>query len=293
MKKRKWILLGASIAVIVVLSIYIASISSAATPWKSGGLFCWDGAVLTDEDERESLWQTMEDLRLNVLYQAVSKGTEAAAVRTFLAAAAEQGIEVWMLTGAPEWGLDRSGAEMIRAVEEAARYNQGQCSEECFRGILMDCEPYLLEQWEREPAAVMDSWLSAMKEAHQAAESQTLDFTVCIPYYLDTEGFSGHLRELTEEGCSGLAIMNYYKEEEAAHVQTEVAFARASGIPVTVIYELQPPDAHSLQEINTYYHEGLHAVEESWQALKEIFGKDGFTPALHEYEALREVACYE
>lgn len=297
MKKKSSAIKGLGIVLTVSLLSVIAILwkNTAPPPWErqKAGLFCWESNVITDSSAGELLFETMEDQGLQILYQSVSLNVGEQGVRDFLSRAAIRDLEVWLLTGDPRWGLDADGSGMVEAVRKAAAYNEGQPEEAAFHGVMMDCEPYLLPEWDLDAGAVMDRWLSALKAGCRAAEEAGIAFVACIPYYLDTEGFSEQLRALTEEGCHGLAVMNYYRENEAAHIQNEVAFARAAGIPVTVIYELQPPDGDSIPEESTYYRLGLPAVERSWEALMTDFGKTGFSPALHEYEALLEVTGHE
>ena len=148
---------------------------------------------------------------------------------------------------------------------------------------------YLLEDWEADPVATMGKWQSAMDEAHDFAREKGILFGICIPYYLDTEEFPEGVERLINETCDAVFIMNYYKQNEAENIRTEVECARAAGIPVTVIYELQPPGIHGLVEENTYYHDGLEKVEESFLTIRRTLGAEDLYIALHEYGTLREL----
>lgn len=256
--------------------------------WKNAGLFSWDSSVM-ETTEREALFQLMAQQRLTVLYQYIDSDTTTELVQEFLTAASEQGIAVWMLTGEPSWGLDSDGKHMIEEIQRAANYHIGLEESFFLRGIVMDCEPYLTEQWEEEPEWVMASWISAMKQGYAAAKEQGLLFSACIPYYLDTKGYSDYLEELIYNGCDALAIMNYYKGKEAEHIETEVTLARGASCPVTVIYELQNPGKHGLLEVNTYYEDGLEALHASWRNIVDTLGLNGLSVSLHEYKALQEV----
>lgn len=260
--------------------------------WDDAGLFSWDSAVM-DAEQRAGLFDLMEQHELTVLYQHISSATQTKLVQEFLAAASERGVTVWLLTGDPSWGLDPNGTRMAEEAQRVSGYHVGLPEEYRFAGILMDCEPYLMEEWDEEPDEVMESWVSAMAQGRRAANEQGLLFSACIPYYLDSQGYQSQLKELVQSGCDALTVMNYYKENEIAHIQTEVALARTEGRPVTVIYEMQEPGVHGLTGVNTYYHDGLEAVRKSWQAITGELGTEGLSVALHEYKALREVIGFE
>lgn len=257
--------------------------------WTSAALFSWDVAVLTGE-EQDVLLQTMKRRELDVLYQYVPADTEIQEVQSFLAAADKENIKVWLLTGEPEWGLDAEGKSVQREVERAAQYNRGLSEDACLEGIVMDCEPYLTELWDKEPEEVMNSWAAAMERGKESSDRFGLTFMVCVPYYLDTQGYEAQLTRIIQEGCDSVAIMNYYKEEEAIHIQKEISIARDANKGVIMIYEIQHPGQYGLEEVNTYYNDGFSAIKKSWKALINEFGRRGLAPALHDYRALQELA---
>ncbi len=295
MKKRKRLVLFAILCLLVcirLLSPMFARYQTVRSMIGTRGLFSWSSAVLTDTGRAE-LFSVMERENLDTLYQFFSSDTETDTIRAFLEDAAQRDITVWFLTGEPKWGLDGTGDAMQTVIRRVASLQATLPENVRFKGVFMDCEPYLTDEWDSDPSAVMDSWCRATESAHMAANEAGLLFTVCIPYYLDTKGFSDSLKQIVENGCDALAIMNYYKQNEAAHIETEMALASDAGTPVTVIYELQPPGTHRLVENNTYYHDGLPAVENSWDAIRKHFGRRWLSIAFHEYNALKEVMMRE
>ena len=72
-------------------------------------------------------------------------------------------------------------------------------------------------------------------------------------------------------------------------METEVELPEKYGKKVICIYELQEPGKHDLEDINTYYLEGLDELEESRTDLEERFGYEGLSFALHYYEPLKEL----
>ena len=264
----------------------------APAPEARPALFSWSEEALTPEG-RAALFRDMEALGLEALYQAIPEEAGGEAVDTFLTQAGEAGIQVWLLTGDPAWGLDPTGAAMAAEIARAAGYNRGLEAGERLRGVVMDVETYLTGAWADDPAEVMDRYVSAMAAARSAAGRAGLALSACVPYYYDDLGLAGPLERLVDQGCDGLVVMNYYRGDEAAQIETELALARAGGKPLTVAYELQPPGVHGLTEQNTYYGAGLGAVEESFDAIARRLGGEGLSYALHSYDALREVLADE
>lgn len=254
-------------------------------PPPPAALFNWHGSAVGPED-RDVLFRTMAQAGLSVLYQHISSETTAAETAAFLAAAQQAGIEVWLLAGDPCWGLDPEGGHMLEEVARAAAFNSGLPPEQQLRGILMDTEPYLTDEWDDDPDGVMDAYVQGMTAAHAAAAEKGLSFIACIPFYYDNMGQEEGLARLLADGCDAVAIMNYSKYKEVEQIETEVALAGEK--PIIVVYELQEPGTHGLQESNTYYHDGLSAVWRSMDTLRQAFGKN-FACALHDYTSVREV----
>lgn len=256
------------------------------------GLFSWKSDVLA-AGAREALFDCMEKQELTELYQYISPETEADTVKEFLRAAAKRSIPVYLLAGEPEWGLDESGAAICVAVERTSAYNAGLEEASRLRGVLIDAEPYLIDEWEENSSSIMKSYVSAMTRAYAAAEAEQLELIACIPYFYDELGYQSELDSLVHGGCHTLAIMNYNKEKEAVNIENEAALAQTYQRPLITIYELQAPGIHDLKERNTYYHDGIDAVRESWKALRKKLEFPQLSYALHEYQALQEVSNHE
>ena len=246
------------------------------------GLFSWRSFVL-QEEEREILFEEMEKLELTALYQSFPKDADPDMVRAFLEDAQQRNISVYLLTGDPGWGLDESGAAMKKEIERAAAL-PGEV-----RGVMMDVEPYLTEEWDADRDQVMQIYVDAMERACEAAEDAGLELIACIPYFYDDLGQISRLEELVERGCHALAVMNYDKGDEAENLKAETEFAHRYERPVTTIYELQEPGKAGLSERNTYYQDGLGAVKENWRELLEEYPDLDISYALHDYTALKEV----
>ncbi len=247
------------------------------------GLFSWGGSALSSEN----LFDRMERLGLTELYQHFPEDADPKLVESFLNEADSRGIDVYFLTGDPSWGLDSDGKAMLKEVDRAA------AMPDTLSGIMMDTEPYLTDKWEEDPEEVMEDYVAAMAKARRAAERAGMEFVACIPYFYDTKGQTELLEKLTKDGCHALAVMNYDKKNEAANIETEADLAVQYKRPLITIYELQEPGKHELTKRNTYYHDGLSAVTDSWEQLRAHYPKLAFSYALHDYRALREVLANE
>lgn len=255
----------------------------------SGGLFNWNFSAV--QAEPEALLALMAQHGLTELYQTVPAGAKAEELEGFLSQASQQGVRVYVLAGEPEWGREADGDSLRTVLARVSRWNRALPEGSRFAGVLSDIEPYLLREWQEASgrAPLMDSFVKGYRAAFAQARQDQLELLACIPYFFDTEGFSEELRVLTAEGCSGLAVMNYYRGGEEKHMRTEADYAKQYGKRILTIYELQPPGTHGLTERNTYYEEGLEALSENYRALRWAFWPQRVDYALHTYQVLREL----
>lgn len=216
----------------------------------------------------------------------VSKEAE---VSAFIAGMSERNVRVYSLMGDAGWALDAEGEELTARIRKAAEYNNGREPESCIWGIMVDVEPYLLDQWEEGREArqeLMASYLKGLKKAYGCAAQNGLEFWVCIPNFYDRTNREV-LEELVASACDGIAVMNYDRTDEYGQIAMETGFAREYGKKILCIYELQEAGRHGLEEINTYAEAGLEALWESAKRLQRQFGYEGLQFAYHYYEPLK------
>lgn len=287
---KKKILTGGFLlaAVIVMMRVFsgFGSLSGA-------GLFCWEKDVLEEKDLREKLFFVMRQYHMDQLYQYIPAGMSPEELSPFFEAASREDVDVYLLTGAPEWAFDETGGKLRQALWQADDIRQRASGGDAVKGVMADVEPYLLEDWEDDPEAIMRSYVASMKTARQAADDSGLFLYACIPYYYDALDLTAFLNDLIQNGCHGVAVMNYYRDHEADHLSFECGLAKMYKKPLINIYELQAPGKYGLTEKNTYYSLGMKKVWESYRQLKRSLPFSGLSYAIHDYRALLEVEKIE
>lgn len=276
------------ITILTAIVIFLGGCSQKEVVQGTRSLFSWkDSEVL---EGRTQLFTTMKELKLNALYQEFSEELRQEDILDFLGEATKEKIDVYMLAGSPKWALEKDGESMCRQVQKALEINQAGGKEQDVKGILFDVEPYLLKEWdEQDHDKIMDSFVEGMKTAYKKAQDNDLKVILCIPYFYDNLGVPKHLEVLIESCCDSIAIMNYYQGKEYENIKGEAELAAKYGKKLINIYELQSPGKHGLKDKNTYYEEGIKAVEENFSVLQAAFDGQDIFIALHEYDALKEV----
>lgn len=311
---------------VIILSLIMAGCSNDLTeepeteklPLK-GGLFSWKSSVVEcDSQEKHAdtadsseekqkrknvLFKTMNDLNLETLYQSFSKDLKESDIIEFLKEADSQGIDVYLLTGEPEWAKsDTDTAEkMIAELERTEKINKKLSKNAKLKGVIFDVEPYVLDEWDEEQSELMENYAEAVKETYKKAQSLNLEMLVCLPFFYDSKGFEEELEIIIGEGCDGAAVMNYYREKEIEHVETELLLAQKYGKQLINIYEFNKPETHGVTEKNTYYKEGTDKALKNFENLLDFYcgGGTGHYPeamqaesiryAYHDFEAVYEV----
>lgn len=253
---------------------------------ESFGLFSWHMEVVAKQ-EADTLNACITAAGITEIYQeftteSLQDGTAAAFVKRM----AQQKVSVYALLGSETWVNEPD--ELLAALQEVTQYNSTTDKNSRLCGVVVDVEPYLLEDWDdgdESRAALMERYFSCMESAYRYAAEQDLFFWACIPTFYDTDV----LERLAARCCDGLAVMNYNREDEYGRMAHEVGVARAYDKHVMCIYELQKPGKHELEEINTYANRSLSELQSSWDDLRQKFGYDKLSYAYHYYEPLCEL----
>lgn len=275
------------IVTLMVTVILLWGCSSQEAEVETRALFSWKDSEVAEG--RSQLFSTMKELKLNTLYQGFSEELKEDEIKNFLVEASREKIDVYLLTGDPEWALDKEREVMSSKVENVLKINDGVVENPGLKGILFDVEPYLLEEWDKQDRQeIMDNFVEEMKKAYKKAHDNGLEVILCIPYFYDDLGVSKQLEELIESGCDSVAIMNYYQGKEYENIKGEAILAAKYGKKIINIYELQAPGKYGLKDKNTYYEEGINAVEENFDSVQAAFHQDDISIAFHDYKALKE-----
>lgn len=247
------------------------------------GVLSWNQIPL---EQTEDTMKLLETNSINRLYQYVSSKTQVEAWESLFTTAKKKNISVYALAGDSAWSLDVDARRIKQEIDMIYQLDQ-KISTGSFQGIMFDVEPYLLEEWDSGKYEVMESYMHVMKVAYTYAKRYGYEVVLCIPYFLD-EDFEEELDMLIPY-CDEFVVMNYRKTKEWEQIETEVALSKKYEKPITILYELQPSGTHGLKEENTYYHDGIDKVKESYAKLtKQASGAD-MTYAYHDIDHLIEL----
>lgn len=285
--------IGITLILIAGLTLIIFNVTQKTVDAQSKySIFSWDDEVVSAE-ERATLLSILEYKNIGSIYQSFSEEVLASQeVESFLSHMSEQNIDVYYLTGQPEWGLEADGASLIEEINKVDLVNQKLDRKSRFKGIVIDVEPYLLKKWDRADkkgkVKIIETFIDGLIEAYQAAQDKDLIVIVCIPSFYERYSLY-ELDRLISLASDGIAVMNYDRTDEYTQIENEVNFAKKYDKQIINIAELQRPGNHKLEDINTYYNVGLDELEQSWASLEDRFQYSKLSFSYHYYKPMKEL----
>lgn len=257
-------------------------------------MFSWDAAVMEGRENDEFI-SIVKKMDIGSVYQSVSaEELGSNKMKTFVRELQQENVDFYYLTGEREWGLENDGASFKKEIDKIYAYNQSSEAAEKVKGIVVDIEPYLTEEWDRSDeagkTAYFKQYIDGMIEAYEQAQGKDLLILVCVPNFFDRYDDFARLVAL---GCDGLTVMNYDRENEIEAIRGEIELARKYDKQVIFIAELQRPGEHELVENNTYYYEGLAALKEAFLRMGSYYDYDKLGYSYHYYKPLKELLQLE
>ncbi|MBR1669923.1 MAG: hypothetical protein IJ695_04420 [Butyrivibrio sp.] len=250
----------------------------------SAAVFSWDH--LPDKEEIEFLL----DSGITEVYQYIKPDYKKKQIYSFLVDMKRAGIDVYYLDGEPEWSkkeqLDTAKSVVDRVLEYNKKLNDG----EGFRGIIYDVEPYTLKEWRDMRQDLLFEYSEVVASVCSYANEKNTDLKigVCIPYYYDELGFEGLIKDVAK-ASDKVIVLNYYKNKEIDHIETELSICEENGAEIVSAYELQPTRLSFLDDTITYYSNGYDALDKSYRDLLKAYPKSQVSVAFHTMEFFKEL----
>lgn len=273
------------VLIIATYTIYIFLNSN--KPISKLSMFSWSSEEITNN--RTTLINDLVKHEFDRVFQSFPRETPEEEIVSYTLELTKNNIDVYGLSGTPEWALDSSGNSMIEKLQRIVQINEQLPNNQKMKGLVIDVEPYLLDEFEWEDQSIQTSFISGMKSLYKVAKENELELIVVVPYFYDTKGYQNVLSTIIHEASSEIAVMNYYRNSEIEHLSFEAKEAKKANKPLTTIYEFIPPGKHDLSEKNTYYNEGIESAKKNASEIVEHYHDQTIHIAYHDYHSFKEV----
>ncbi len=252
------------------------------------GLFSWMDNAIT-KDNRKELYATIDTLGITDLYQSFSDDTiKSKDIPSLFAEMKEKKVNLYYLMGQPDWGLDKKATEAIKIIKTVAYYNEKYADSGRFKGVILDIEPYLTKEWEKDPTAVMEDFCKSLKTAYESAAKRDLRVIVCIPYWLDDK-HSEKLKYIISRASDEVAVMNYNLTHEISNMEKEVELAKEFNKRINCIFEFGYPGTNQLTDNQTYYNKGIEKAVNNFENLYKNYDYKKMKFSFHHYRVINEL----
>ena len=169
----------------------------------------------------------------------------------------KSGIQAYALLGSAYLNTERyilpaRRADALAMLHRVLVYNAASAPEERFKGINLDIEPHILDEWDKDRMVLLRNFLDMSADLMELKRKykQTLLIGPAIPFWWDNipmewRGKRKQVSEHTQDLYDYVALMDYRDRAEGddgiiAHAQKEMAYGKAIGRTVMVGIETTP-----------------------------------------------------
>lgn len=228
----------------------IAGNTAAAAEPNVVSTWMWNPYLIQNKDA--TLTQLKEH-EVNRVYLFIDPDFPATYYKSFIKEAKTRGIDVFALSGAPNWVLPEHNKKMYQFIYWVKQYNSSASPEEQFSGIHLDVEPYVLPQWSENSDTVIGLWMDTVSGFVEEVKADTdltvgMDMPVWLNYTDVRDGYGGRttLSNWFIGKVDQVTLMAYVDNAKGIteSVQQEMAEADRAGVPVLVAVETVNNNEH-------------------------------------------------
>ena len=195
-------------------------------------------------------------------------------LKMFLSGCKQYGITVNALNGHPTWVLADYHDKVIDWLRAILNYNDGVPLEQRIGGVVLDIEPYLIEDWNIDRDRLKEEYLTLLKRCRSLINTypdQDLTFSTIIPIFYHKEGdFVSEILKLTDYA----SLMDYFDSADAiiSHSKYYLDLANRFGKKIWIAIEVQ--DLVSMRQgtkRNTFFEEGWRFMEDELRKVRDVY----------------------
>lgn len=232
--KRRWI-----VGVLILFLVGNFSFKADASELQTKATWLWNPWMIVD-DEAGTL-NFLLSKEVNKVYLQIDPDIPRQVYQSFNAKAAEKGIQIFALDGAPDWVAPKGDAKQTKLMAWLAEYQKNSTNTQQFKGIHLDVEPYIYSGWKTNRAKTITSFQSLLVKAKSSAAALNLPLEADLPFWFDEISYKntygkGVLAEWVIANTDGVTLMAY-RDTSALIIEivkNEVAYAKKHGKSIIV-----------------------------------------------------------
>ncbi|HSI67938.1 MAG TPA: amidase [Planococcus sp. (in: firmicutes)] len=227
--KRKWM-----VGVLILFLIGNFAFGAEAAEPQTKATWLWNPWMINNDEAGTLDFLVSKDV--NKVYLQIDPDIPSSVYQSFNAKAAEKGIDILALDGAPDWVAPKGEAKQTKLMAWLADYQKNSTNPQQFKGIHLDVEPYLYSGWKMNQAKTITSFQSLLVKAKNSAAALGLPLEADLPFWFDEISYKnthgkGVLAEWVIAKTDGVTLMAYRDTAPMIIeiVKNEVAYAKKHG----------------------------------------------------------------
>lgn len=220
----------------VILIVVVAAILFVLRETKNNKekitLYSWSSSAW--QEKKEHLFEVIESRHITDLYQEFTPQFLKEKKDLFLRELMDKEVDVFYLTGAPEWGRNKNAEAIKKEIDKVVEFNSSVKYK--IKGIVFDIEPYQdLEDGEFNES-MLKTYKEAIEKGYRYAKEKNLMFILCIPTWYDKVSKS-LLKEIIQN-ADRIELMNYALKDSLENMEQEMIYAKELKKEITNIYQV-------------------------------------------------------
>ncbi|GAE34248.1 hypothetical protein [Halalkalibacter akibai] len=192
----------------------------------------WDTREFQANSER--YFHFLTEKRISKLYVQIDQELAYEEYEKMIEAAHAMEIAVFAIDGAKDWVQQLD--ELNNTLEWLKEYHRQVNDAARFDGLLLDVEPYLLDEWETEQLSILKGYQEVVRIGSEFSQNENVPFEMAIPFwfyqlevegenlltwmysYIDTVLIMSYRTELEGENGFHAIVAPYFEEFASDHV---------------------------------------------------------------------------
>ncbi|WP_235420744.1 amidase [Jeotgalibacillus alimentarius] len=276
-----------------LLLLMIGVMCSMAVPAKAENIekatWLWNPWSLV-HGSQETL-EFLTDKQVTKVYVQIDRELSADVYRSFITDAAELGIDVYALDGAPDWAAPKGYLQLRQLLDWVEQYQKTSSGEAAFKGVHLDVEPYLYSGWNTKRETVIKAYQSLITEASVKTKQLNIHIEADLPFWFDEIKYknaygTGLLSDWVQKQTDGITIMAYRDTSDfiTSFSLHELAVGEKLSKSVTIGVETGETDEG---DYLSFYQEGEavmdRELDQVYEQVKSYSSFSGF--AIHHFDS--------
>lgn len=297
-KRYSWLWIGLSVFLAASIAMLLLMNNR---PSFTTATWIWDAKLISSQEEEIVAFAFENNINLIYLHIEPTR-VSPQAYRSFIKEANQANIKVEALGGDPNWAYTANRQSITDLISWVKAYNQSAKEDERFSGIHVDIEPYLLDDWKKDQAAIVNQWLKNVDYLLAETKKDTrLQVSADLPFWIDTVEVPGESEKVSNwmlqrlDSITLMAYRNHAKGHngivDIVEKTLEAAKTEKKASVIVGVNILESSEGKNV----SFHEDGTQEMKQQLVILQdELSGNPAFAgSAIHDYESWKHVTQRE